>query len=150
MSSGSSIFRQIGFGAIVLLVAAVLIGVVLNWQANHRSGFEISDPACRRRTDLAGGAGAQTDAAGAKLQPPFCVASLGDLQAFGKDSTAFYDSDLGKSFDQTLENWQPPSAAQLAAMTRNSRVGIRKSSSPFKVPRGAISYSSLLNYNVAA
>ena len=36
MARESSIFRQIGFGIVALLLAAALILAVLTWQAGHR------------------------------------------------------------------------------------------------------------------
>jgi hypothetical protein len=146
MSSGSSIFRQIGFGAIALLVAAVLIGVVLNWQANYRLDAKLAVlRAAGEPTSLA-------ELAPKPIPPEQNAAAIlrgivGDLQAFGKDSTTFYDSDLGKSFDQTLENWQTPSAAQLAAMKeileRHPEILVA-----LQTAARSDQYSSLLNYNV--
>jgi hypothetical protein len=146
MARESSIFRNIGFGVIVLLVAAVLIGVVLNWQANHRLDANLAIlRAAGEPTSLA-------ELAPKPIPPKQNSAAIlrgiaTDLQAFGKDSTAFYDSDLGKSFDQTLENWQPPNSAQLAAMKeileRHPEILVALQSAA-----RCDQYSSLLNYNV--
>jgi hypothetical protein len=115
MTSGSSIFRQIGFGAIVLLVAAVLIGVVLNWQANHRLDSKLAIlRAAGEPTSLA-------ELAPKPIPPEQNSAAIlrgiaTDLETFGNEMSAFYDSDLGKGFDSSLDHWQPPTAEQLDAM----------------------------------
>ena len=53
-----------------------------------------------------------------------------DLAVFGNEMSTFYDSDLGKGFDSSLDHWQPPNAEQLAAMTV-ILIGIRRFWSPW-------------------
>ncbi|HEY2883565.1 MAG TPA: hypothetical protein VGJ15_14055, partial [Pirellulales bacterium] len=89
MSAGSNLFRQIGLGVIVLLVAALLIGAALNWQANHRLDAKLEAlRAAGEPTSLA-------ELAPKPIPPEQNAAAIlnrvaVNLQLFGKDSTAFY------------------------------------------------------------
>jgi len=115
MARESSIFRQIGFGVVALIVAAVLILGALTWQASHRLDAKLA--ALRAEGEPT----SLTELAPKPIPPEQNAAAIlgsiaADLTAFGHEMTAFYDSDLGKGFDSSLDHWQPPNAEQLAAM----------------------------------
>jgi hypothetical protein len=115
MARESSIFRQIGFGVVALIVAAVLILGALTWQASHRLDAKLA--ALRAEGEPT----SLTELAPKPIPPEQNAAAIlgsiaADLTAFGNEMTAFYDSDLGKGFDSSLDHWQPPNAEQLAAM----------------------------------
>jgi hypothetical protein len=115
MARESSIFRQIGFGIVALLLAAALILAVLTWQASHRLDSKLA--ALRAEGEPT----SLTELAPKPIPPEQNAAAIlgniaGELTAFGNEMSAFYDSDLGKGFDSSLDHWQPPNAEQLAAM----------------------------------
>ncbi len=115
MARESSIFRQIGFGIVALLLAAALILAVLTWQASHRLDSKLAALCAEGEpTSLA-------ELAPKPIPPEQNAAAIlgniaGELTAFGNEMSTFYNSDLGKGFDSSLDHWQPPNAEQLAAM----------------------------------